>query len=40
MSDNQIMTPIAIKVDGVHTGEVKEVLIDQPLSLLVMLIIC
>lgn len=38
MSDNQIMTPIAIKLDGVHTGEVKEVLIDQPLSLLVMLI--
>lgn len=38
MHDKQILTPIALKADGVHTGEVKEVLIDQPLSLLVMLI--
>ena len=38
MKMEQILTPIAIKLDGVHTGEVKEVLIDQPLSLLVMLI--
>lgn len=38
MKMEQIPTPIAIKLDGIHTGEVKEVLIDQPLSLLVMLI--
>ena len=38
MKMEQILTPIAIKLDGVHTGEVKEVLIDQPLSLLVMLL--